>query len=472
MTKNLQNALERIENFGLKCASDEASRFAASIDNSRYNSMPDAVVYARSEDDVSHVLKTASEFGVYVTPRGAGSGCSGAALPLSGGIVLDLSGLNFIEIDPLSRVAHVGAGAVTAQVDARAGEFGLFYAPDPSSHKYSTIGGNIAHNAGGLRAAKYGNTRDNLLALNAVLADGKIIKCALPLRKFSAGLNLRDIFIGSEGTLGVVTQAWLKLLPMPESKKVALAFFDSDLRAFEGIEKILLSPLQPSILEFMDSDTVECVRKRRKCGINIPRGAAALLAEFDGPESSALDSANKFFKVLAPDASLRMAENREEEELLWSLRRSASPAMYELGDFKIGEDIVLPFGKVATYFSFFKKMARDMNLPAPVFGHAADGNYHIHFMYNDSENTRERALQAMKAAVEKAVEMGGAISGEHGIGFLKAQYMNIQHGEPEMDAMRAIKRALDPKGILNPNKLYCSCDNNLKPLRGVKLPWD
>lgn len=471
MTGNLQSALEAVKKSGLKCAFDKASLFTASIDNSRYSSMPDAVVYARNEKEVSLVLKIAEEFDVFITPRGAGSGCSGAALPLSGGIVLDLSNLNFIEIDPLSRVAHVGAGAITAQVDFHAGKFGLFYAPDPSSHEYSTIGGNIAHNAGGLRAAKYGNTRDNLLALTAVLVGGRVIRCGLPLRKFSAGLNLRDMFVGSEGTLGVITQAWLKLLPKPESKKVVLALFNGDSQAFKGIDKILLSHLQPSILEFMDADTVECVRRKRKCSVDIPRGSAVLLAEFDGSKDSVVSSSNEFLKILMRDAVVRIPED-EEENLLWSLRRSASPAMYELGDSKVGTDIVLPFGKVASYFAFLKKLAKDINLPALVFGHAADGNYHIHFMYNDSDNSRARALNAMRTAVEKTVEMGGAISGEHGIGFLKAQYMDIQHGESEMDTMRAVKQALDPKGILNPNKLYYYHKNNLRPLRGVKLPWD
>ncbi len=467
-----KSAIIEFEREGIEFATDDSSRFSASIDNSRYSSLPDVVVYARNEMEVSKVAKIASKYSIALTTRGAGSGCSGAAIPLRGGIVLDMSKIDFIEINPIARAARVGAGAITAKIDAEASKFGLMYAPDPSSHKYSTIGGNIAHNAGGLRAAKYGNTRDNLLSLKAVLANGDVVKCGLPLRKFSAGLNLRDLIVGSEGTLAIVTEAWLKLLPKPESKKVGLAFFDGDAKAFEGIEKMLLSPLQPSIFEFMDSDTLACVAKRDS-SLNIPQGAAAILAEFDGTKAEADYSIQKFLEIFSSCAVARTAKSEDEAQALWKVRRTASPAMYDLGDSKVGQDIVLPFDAVVGYFSFFKNLACEYNLPAPVFGHAADGNYHIHFMYNESDGSRERALDAMSKAVEKVVDFGGAISGEHGIGFLKSKYMLLQHGDAELSAMRSIKKALDPQDILNPDKLYAPNDiSSLKPLRGVKLAWD
>ena len=222
------------------------------------------------------------------------------------GIVLDLHRINFIEIDPLSRIAHVGAGAITADVDKAAWAHGLFYAPDPSSHKYSSIGGNIACNAGGLRALKYGCTRENLAALSVCLPNGETVKCGLPLRKFSAGPNLRDLFVGSEGTLGVVTEAWLRLLPLPKARRAAISFFNGDDEGFKGVEKILLSEITPCVLEFMDSETLECVR-RRNPQLQIAPGKSALLAEFDGTESEAEEGARRFVEILS-DYGARMAK--------------------------------------------------------------------------------------------------------------------------------------------------------------------
>ena len=457
---------------GIEFSAGAKQLFDASLDHARYSFSPDIVAYAKSGADVSGVLKVAGRLEIPVTVRGSGTGCSGGCVPISGGIVLDLSGLNFIEIDPLSRIAHVGAGAVTAEVDKAANAFGLFYAPDPSSHKYSSIGGNIACNAGGLRALKYGCTRDNLAALAVCLPDGETIKCGLPLRKFSAGPNLRDLFVGSEGTLGVVTEAWLRLLPMPKARRAALSFFDGDEEGFRGVEKILLSDITPCILEFMDSETLECVRIRNP-QMGIGKGKSALLAEFDGTESEADEGARRFVEILS-EYGARMAKTEAEAEEFWQVRRKSSQAMYELGDSKVSQDIVLPFGAVCDFFRFFKALGRELHLATPVFGHAGDGNYHIHFMYfADEKNARERALEGMDKAIVKTVELGGAVSGEHGIGVLKSKYMPAQHSGRQISLMREIKKLFDPKNILNPGKVYSVTDiSGLHPLRGVKLPWD
>lgn len=457
---------------GVEFCTDAKSLFSASLDHARYSFLPDIVAYANGPDDVSQVLKIANRLGTPVSVRGSGTGCAGGCVPTTGGIVLDLHRINFIEIDPLSRIAHVGAGAITADVDKAAWAHGLFYAPDPSSHKYSSIGGNIACNAGGLRALKYGCTRENLAALSVCLPNGETVKCGLPLRKFSAGPNLRDLFVGSEGTLGVVTEAWLRLLPLPKARRAAISFFNGDDEGFKGVEKILLSEITPCVLEFMDSETLECVR-RRNPQLQIAPGKSALLAEFDGTESEAEEGARRFVEILS-DYGARMAKSEKEAEEFWQVRRKSSQAMYELGDSKVNQDIVLPFREVCGFFKFFKGLGRELNLATPVFGHAGDGNYHIHFMYYVAEkNARERALAGMEKAIFKTIELGGAVSGEHGIGFLKSKYMPAQHSDCELSLMKEIKKLFDPKNILNPGKIYSVSDiSGLQPLRGVKLPWD
>lgn len=454
-------------------STDEKKLFEASIDHTRFSSIPACVAYAKDCEEIAKILKIANNANCPVTVRGSGTGCAAGSVPFCGGLVLDLSAVNFIKIDPVARIAHVGAGAITAEVDKEARKHGLFYAPDPSSHKYSSIGGNIACNAGGLRAAKYGVTRENVLALTAYLADGEKILCGLPLKKFSVGMNLRDFFIGSEGTLGVVGEAWLKLLPAPKNRAVALALFEGDAKGFQAVEKIMRSNLTPSIFEFMDAETVDCVR-RGEASLDLPAGHCALLAQFD--TSDACELAKEFVKTLEElsNGSARAAADEDEIEKLWKVRRVASSAMYYLNNSKLSQDIVLPFEKVAEFFEYFKSLASGIKMSSPVFGHAADGNYHIHFMYDGKEQgARKRGLEAMDAAMKKVVELGGAVSGEHGIGALKAKYMPFQHGASELELMRKIKKVFDPKNILNRGKIYEEQNmSGIEPLKGIKLPWD
>lgn len=465
--------LNRLKADDIEFSVSEKSRFDASLDHMRYSFMPSAVVYAKNEADISKTLAYCNELKIPISVRGAGTGCAGGCVPILNEVVLDVSAINFIEIDSVSRIAHVGAGAITADIDKTSQEFGLFYAPDPSSHKYSSIGGNIACNAGGLRALKYGTTRENLVALRVVLATGEVVSGGLPLKKYSVGLNLRDIFIGSEGTLGVISEAWVKLLPLPLTKSVSLAFFSSDSDAIVGVEKIMQAKLSPAVFEFMDCDTISCVRKRNP-DLLIPENTSALIAEFDGTQDETSLQAKQFADVLngfAVDVKLAVGDDMEK---LWKVRRSASQSMYELGDSKISQDIVLPHNAIEDFFAYYKELGKTANLATPTFGHVGDGNYHIHFMYNSSdESGRERATQAMDSAITKAVELGGAVSGEHGIGFLKSKYMNLQHSEVELELMKSMKKLFDPNNILNRGKVFQTYDTkNLTPLKNIKLPWD
>lgn len=471
---NISNALSELsKTLGCeKFFTDELSLEKAAIDNSRYFFKPDAVVKARSNDDVAAVLKIANKYKIPLAVRGAGSGCSGSALPYFGGVVLDLSAIDFIDIDTSSWIAHVGAGAINSHIDSAAKSFGLMYPPDPSSKDYSTIGGNIACNAGGLRAAKYGTTRDYVLALAGFLPTGEFVNFSRPLRKFSTAMNLRDLMIGAEGTLGVITEAWLKLIKRPAYKIAARAFFDSYNSAFECVQNTFKSGIMPSVLEFMDAQSVECAAKF--CDVNAEK-STMLLYELDGTKDE-VESAKQALKILLSSSAKKFefSNSENESELLWKMRRVCSPAMFLLNNSKINQDIVLPLNKTAEFFDFFKALARRENLDSPTFGHAADGNYHIHFMYDKSNaNQKKRAYIAMDKVIEKAVELGGAISGEHAIGITKSKYLHFQISEAELAAMIAVKKALDPANILNPQAVYANINiDKYSQNSAIKLPWD
>ena len=469
------NALGRLESAigGGKIFTDAKSLFDASIDNSRYSFLPEAVVKARNFDDISKTLSLANSEKIPVATRGAGSGCSGAALPVFKGIVLDLSAIDFIEIDPVSWTAHVGAGAVNAHIDEAAAKFSLMYPPDPSSKNYSTIGGNIACNAGGLRAAKYGTTRDYVMAMTVFLADGRKMSLSRPLRKFAVGMNLKDLFISSEGSLGVIAEAWLKLVKRPARRAATLAFFKSDNAAFACVQDILKSNIMPAVLEFMDAESAAAAAKFQ--GLEMPQ-FSVLLIELDG-EKAEIESSQKILnEVLKSSAEkFEIAENEDSAEKLWQMRRCCSPAMFLLSKTKLNQDIVLPISKTAEFFDYFKKLGLDAGLPTPTFGHAADGNYHIHFMYDDSDAAQKRrAFEAMRLAIQKTIDLGGAISGEHGIGITKSGYIKSQIAEAEFEAMKKIKAALDPNGILNPQLAYSNFVDVSKfaQNKSAKLPWD
>ncbi len=459
---------------GSKIETSEDKLFFEGIDHSRYFFRPDAAVFIKDAEDVGRVLKVANKYGVCVSVRGRGTGCSGGSLPHRGGWVLDLSALDDIKIDASAWVAEVGAGAVTADIDKAAGECGLFYPPDPSSHLYCSIGGNIACNAGGLRAAKYGVTRDYVLALEGYLPSGEFARGGRPLRKFSAGLNLRDLWIGSEGLLGVVTKAFLKLAKRPEKTRTYLFAPPDAKSAFGCVSAMLRAGVMPSILEFMDAQSCVCAAKY--CSeLSFGNGRTVLLAELDGSDEQ-IDSAERdmLFAASKYAPAPLIARDGAEAERLWLIRRKCSQSMYEIADSKLSQDIVLPPDKTAEFFEYFDSIGRRHGVATPTFGHAADGNYHIHAMYFGSDAASAAAARrVMDLAIEKCISLGGAVSGEHGIGILKSRYMALQHSPAELEAMRAIKRALDPNNILNPGKVLEPFDlEGVSPLKGVHLPWD
>lgn len=459
---------------GNEVLTDETSLFKASFDAMKLSFMPTAVIKPSSCDSVGTVLKLANQYRIPVTTRGAGSTLTGSATPVNGGWVLDLSLLNKIEIDAFSKYAYVEAGAITGEIQRQAKALGLFYPPDPASSAFCTIGGNIACNAGGLRGVKYGVTRDYVVALEGFLATGEPVSWGLPLRKFSSGYNIRDLWIGSEGTLGVITKAVLKLIKKPAVTGTFLAEFASEESALEGAQALLGQGIAPSVLEFMGHLTVIGAQKEMKIATPTMPGHSILLIELDGhpavveEERAALikwakDHADQFYE----------AKNQEEADELWQIRRRCSGAMFQFGDSKLNEDIVVPLDKTVELIKFVEKLSKEKSLRIPTFGHVGDGNFHVNIMYNHgNEGMRKHAEEALRMLMEHVVKLGGAITGEHGIGLAKSPFLKLQHTEVEINAMLAIKKALDPKGILNPGKIFTPFEAWKYDRVQAKMPWE
>lgn len=460
---------------------DEAVCFAASFDNLRLSFMPEAVIRPATEADIGVTLRLANEHRVPVTVRGRGTGTTGASAPLKGGWVIHLDHWDKITIDPVAAMATVQPGAITAHINEQAAPHGLFFPPDPSSVKYCSIGGNIATNAGGLRAAKYGVVRDHVYALEGFLPTGEKVRWGAPLRKFVSGLNLRDLWIGSEGTLGVITQATLKLSALPSARRTFLLAFRTDEAALEAAIDLLALRVNPSVLEFLDVQTVTAAEKSRGrpvftaaevTGLTTP--PAALLVEIDGHPAVLADDALRVTDWARRHAlAFQTTDVEAEAEALWELRRTCSQAMFALGDAKLNEDVVVPIRSYLALLRFTRELRDRCGLATPTFGHAADGNFHVHIMYDrfNPEHCR-KAEQAIREVMEKVVELGGAITGEHGIGLAKSPFLSLQHTPAEIGAMIAIKKALDPNGILAPGQMFEPFNVwEHQPIK-VTLPWD
>ncbi|MFU8848192.1 MAG: FAD-binding oxidoreductase [Opitutales bacterium] len=476
MKTNKQKALDLLRSqLPGRIFTDTESCFAASLDNLRLSFLPDAVIKVREAAEVGEVLKLANEYEVPVTARGAGSSATGSAVPLQGGWALDLSGLDTIEIDAVARIAKVGAGAITAELQAQAEAVGLFFPPDPSSKKYTTLGGNIACNAGGMRCVKYGVTRDYVLGLEGFLADGSPFKFGLPLKKYVSGLNLRDLLIGSEGTLGIVTSAALKLIPKPIKRWTAMFAFKSEAAALKTVVALFKHGHNPSILEFLDRQSVGCAE--RYTGKVIFEGhsrSSILLIELDGSLSELRRQRRALLDFMV-DRALAYREARTEKaaEALWQVRRTCSQSMFSLADTKLNEDVVVPLEKQADLIRYTLQLKKEIGLATPTFGHAGDGNLHVHIMYNrGSKAEADKAKAGIKHLMQKVIDLGGVITGEHGIGLAKIPFMPMQHSREEIAAMRAVKAALDPKGILNPGKMFESFEVWAHEPVDVRLPWD
>lgn len=454
---------------------DRDTLTAASFDSAKIPFRPEAVIRVRKEVDVGAVLELANRHGVPVTTRGRGTTLTGAATPVHGGWVLDTLALDRIAIDDEAGMARVQAGAKVADIQRAAEAKGWFYPPDPSSKEYCTIGGNIACNAGGMHGGKYGVTRDFVVALRGFLPTGELVEWGTATKKFSAGFNLRDLWIGSEGMLGVITGAVLKLIPQPAARWTLLTSFPDEIAALRAALALFRARVQPAICEFLDRESVLCA-ERATGSVVFPgqSGRPVLLLELAGTVAEVREQRSLVLAWAAEHATAhRAAKTREKAEQLWSVRRKCSGAMFELGDAKLNEDIVIPMKSYVKFAQFLARLKRDSGLHIPTFGHLADGNLHVNIMYHRGIPPECRAAEkTVRTLMETVVALGGAISGEHGIGLAKTPFLRIQHSPAQIRAMKAVKDALDPRGVLNPGKMFEVFEVWKHPRLEVKLPWD
>ncbi len=419
--------------------------------------LPDAVVHPANAKEVSAVLKLANREGFPVFPRGAGSGFTGGALPKGGGVVLVTTRMNrILRIDTENLIAEVEPGLVTEQFQIAVEKLGFFYPPDPASLKFSTLGGNVAENAGGPRCVKYGVTRDFVMGLEVVLPTGEIIRTGGETYKAVVGYDMTRLLCGSEGTLGVITKIIFKILPFPDAKKTMLTIFDSIDGAAKAVSTIIGNKIIPTTLEFMDYATLQCVERRFNLGIPL-EGRAVLLIEVDGDRDLIEKQAAQIHDLIKPLGlvQFRAAKDAAESEELWRVRRLVSPSLRDINPTKYNEDVVVPRSKVPDIIRAIEKIQAKYDIPIVNFGHAGDGNIHVNIMVDKSvPGMDEKAHQAIRDVFQAALDLNGTMSGEHGVGLSKAPYIELELSPHQIAAMKAIKAALDPKNILNPGKMF------------------
>jgi glycolate oxidase len=415
------------------------------------------VVHPGSTEEVAAVVKLANEFSIAIVTRGSGTGLSGGSVPSEGCIVLCLTRLDkILSVDAANLTVRAQCGVITAAIDAAANKHGLFYPPDPGSMKISTIGGNVAENSGGLRGLKYGVTRDYVMGLEVVLPDGRIARFGNACVKDVAGYSMKDLFIGSEGTLGIITEVLLKVLPRPAARRTMLASYDRMEDAAQTVSDIIAAKIIPCTLEFLDRMTIGCVEDYAKIGL--PRDCdALLLMETDGHPAAVAEEAEQMLALARTRGArdVRIARDDAEALQLASARRSAFSALARVRPTTILEDVTVPRDKLAEMVAFVAEVAKKHKLLVGTFGHMGDGNLHPTFL-TDERNTEEmaRVHEALEDIVTKTLALGGTITGEHGVGLAKKAWLRRQVGENSHDLMREIKRAWDPRNLLNPGKIF------------------
>lgn len=435
----------------------KADRICYSYDATQQSFLPEVVVHPGSTQEISSIVMLANREHIPVFPRGAGSGFSGGSLPTKGGIVLCTERLDkILQIDEENLIAIVEPGVVTEKFQQAVEKVGLFYPPDPASLKFSTLGGNVAECAGGPRCVKYGVTKDFIIGLEVVTPVGDIITTGGSTMKGVVGYDLTKLLCGSEGTLGIITRIVIKLLPLPEAKKTMLVMFGSIDGAAQAVSAIIRDKIIPTTLEFMDGRTLECVRQATD--LEVPAGAqAVLIIEVDGDREFLDKQVSRITEIIKPlgVVETRIATTPEESEALWQIRRSVSASLRKVNPDKFNEDICVPRSKVPEMIRKVDAIAEKYGIPIVNFGHAGDGNIHVNIMIDKKvPGELEKAEQAIEEVFKGALELGGTMSGEHGVGIAKARFIPLEITPVAAEYMKAIKRALDPNNILNPGKIF------------------
>lgn len=433
---------------------DAATRRAHGEDDSRQFAMPEAVAIPQNREQVAALVRVCRVHRVPIVARGAGTGTTAAAVPFRGGVVVSFARMNrILDIQPGNRCAVVEPGVLNGDLQQALQAQGLFWPPDPSSFERCSIGGNLATNAGGPRAVKYGATRDNVLGVVAITGTGETIRCGGPWSKDATGYDLTHLIIGSEGTLALIVEATLRLVPCPVRQATLRAFYRDASAAADAVSRLMRQPQTPEMLEFMDARAIELLRRN---GSDVFDAGAMLLIEADGDDDTlpialaALGAAAEGKGLLSLDVALDgLARDR-----LWSARRALSPALRSIAPGKINEDVVVPITRIPELVSGIEALAARSGLPIVTFGHAGNGNLHVNILYHpDNAAETARAQAALPQVFDLVLALGGTLSGEHGIGIAKRDYMARAFDASTLATMRAIKDALDPEGILNPGKV-------------------
>ncbi|MBD7922640.1 FAD-binding oxidoreductase [Xanthomonas bonasiae] len=433
---------------------DDASRRSYGEDDSRRWALADAVALPQTRDQVQAIVRACREHRVPIVARGAGTGTAGAAVPFDGGVVLSFARMNrIVQLRPQDRCAVVEPGVLNGDLQQALAPHGLFWPPDPSSAEICSIGGNLSTNAGGPRAVKYGATRDNVLGVVAVTGAGELIRCGGAYTKDATGYDLSHLLVGSEGTLALIVEATLKLSPRPLAQAGLRAFYRDAGSAAAAVSRLMAQPTTPAMLEFMDRSAIALLRRN---GSDVPEAGAMLLIEADGDHDTLPYALQALGAAAEGDGllSLDVATDGAARDRLWAARRALSPALRTIKPGKINEDVVVPVSRIPELVAGVEALAAEFELPIVAFGHAGNGNLHVNIMYapDDAAETA-RAHAALPRLFALVLALEGTLSGEHGIGVAKRDYMAQAFDAATLDAMRAVKRALDPDGILNPGKV-------------------
>ncbi|RLC21166.1 MAG: glycolate oxidase subunit GlcD [Deltaproteobacteria bacterium] len=436
---------------------EKEERLCYSYDATGNSFLPDVIIFPGSEKEVVQILQLASKENLIVVPRGAGSGMTGGAVPIKGGLVLVTSRMNQIfDVDENNFLVKVQPGAIVSDIHKTVEEKGLFYPPDPASSSVCTIGGNIGECAGGPRAVKYGVTRDYVLGLSAVLPSGEVIQTGVSTAKGVAGYDLTRLIVGSEGTLAVVTQITLKLLPKPATIKTMAIFFDSIQKAAKTVSGIMKEAVVPRCVEYLDEACLDLIKDH--LSFELPESIKAMLIiELDGDVKSVEKDAQNIkalcFSYEALD--VMVAKDEIEAQKLWDARKALSPILYKIANNKINEDIVVPIDKIPDMVQVTQNIQETSGLKVVSFGHAGDGNIHCNIMYNKADkNELKRAKKAVDELFDATLRLGGTITGEHGVGVTKIKYLVQEIGAVQIELMKGIKKVFDPQNILNPGKIF------------------
>ncbi len=453
-------ALRRLLGKG-KLLTDPEDLLLYGYDATTIRGTPLAVVMAESTDDIRKTVIFAQERGINLTPRGTGTGLSGGSVPVKGGVVISFERMNSIlKVDVENNFSIVQPGVVTSTLQETAARHNLFSPPDPSSNNVSTIGGNVAENAGGLRCFKYGVTGHYVLGIEFMDAKGNLYRTGA-LSDNEVEPDLTPLLVGSEGSLGLFTRIALRFVSAPEKTVTLSAYFNNMMQAFSSVEEIIGSGYVPSVLEFIDGKALSASAKH--VGISYPEQTEALLLiEIDGNEADVSELARNIQNLLSAAATeVNLATDESGREQLWQLRRGISPSLIRLSSGKIHEDVAVPRGSLSELVLRIKEIENQYKLEIPLYGHAGDGNLHVVMLYNEKDSISQKsAKEASKDIFRSAIELGGTITGEHGIGSAKREYLPWQHSEAVLNLARRVKRTLDPEGIFNPGKIFIDQSNH------------